>query len=1192
VASRKDLEKYLVEEKESSSTLSSELDDLKARNMALLDSLEQFKTKTDDDKASNSTVITCEKTNSLGMVESSENLGELDQQIVATNVERQNEKITELEKELEISKAELAAANEFLSADENAMRELEDRALQLQSEVEDAHLKTNEHKAEALEAIAKWQDNFSLLEEKCAKLEEELKEVSESKELIETMHDSSNLKYSQLQEDNASLQRKIEDIEIFSAQNSDFRISELEAALKSAQETLEKDEEVVQQWEERTTALESTIESLQAELRENEEEANEVISQWQDNCAGAEARYTVLEQELNDLNEDRLVELNRQIESMTEELANRKDEANDAIKRWEEKIAAAEEENSLLRKNLEKAESKSTELQELRSGPSADDDQIIRRWEERAEELSESIAVLEDQLYEQEQEAIDAIQQWQSTCSDLETKCANLENGFQNSLETISARNWSIEQLKSCNENHCIEIRNFKMTSQTIESLLKAELAVAKSEISRLVEASEGENQNFVCERAQLHAELKAEKERNCEARDEVETLSSKLEEIQVESEHSLNQWIERYGELEATLKQSQEQLEEQENEANEAISSWATKADEQEKELDLAEDRLLRLEEVLIDADADKQVDLLVAAENLLKENRNLNRKMSTSEGILQEMKLEQDQLKYQLSLKSQDKLEEERDRLIGVVAQLEEELREANATLQFCVTDGSTEKATEFAANAIRDDIQNLRSQLIEYKQKFEDEKAAKDVADLEIERLREDIAALLSLSDYENNPANLKKLTTKSIEKLQKMEHAEIEDLRTSLFRSLEDLELTRMAERDSSETISKLRLQISMYEQEIIAAKSEVNFLSEAMEELRQTEDSKRASLEYRIGSLENENNVVRKYQANELEELRKELAEMTMEKDVIFHQLKETEKTNSSLLVAAKREENGKTHQHGDIHSECAKLRVENAHLFTLASEDKGKTERRLRELLSAQAASSELDVILERELRLSAETALQTLKEELVQLRNEKHTEKVLKTIEESTIDKMNELKNTLESLKQENARLRATMDEEASKSKQKVDVLTEECRRAQAKAFKFDRDNRTELAVQSEMSKMRFLAMSSPRDKKSPGNDFLHTSINGKSNENPEVGLPSSSEVFDLIRKQKQEIQEERMMYNETLQEHEDLLALVAQQDLEKSCLREALIEVAGDDVANEAMKRAEEFAVIRYGNAVQVAN
>ena len=288
-------------------------------------------------------------------------------------------------------------------------------------------------------------------------------------------------------------------------------------------------------------------------------------------------------------------------------------------------------------------------------------------------------------------------------------------------------------------------------------------------------------------------------------------------------------------------------------------------------------------------------------------------------------------------MSLKSQDKLEEERDRLICVVAQLEEELREANAILQACFTDVSTDKATEFAANAIRDDIQNLRNQLNEYKQKFEDEKAAKEVADLEIGRLRDDIAALLSLSDYENNPTNLKKLTTKSIEKLQKIEHSEIDDLRKSLFRAVEELELTRSTEKDSNETLSKFRLQISMYEQEIIAAKSEVNFLSEAMEELRQTEDSKRASLEYRIGSLENENDVVRKYQANELEDLRKELAQIAMEKDVIIYQLKETEKTNASLVLAASKEDSDNAHKKYDINSECVKLRVENAHLLTIAA---------------------------------------------------------------------------------------------------------------------------------------------------------------------------------------------------------------------------------------------------------------
>ena len=674
-----------------------------------------------------------------------------------------------------------------------------------------------------------------------------------------------------------------------------------------------------------------------------------------------------------------------------------------------------------------------------------------------------------------------------------------------------------------------------------------------------------------------------------------------------------------RYKELESVLRDANQQLEEQEIEANEVISIWETKTNELEKELDSIEDQLQQVQAILLDEDAEDQASLVVAAEKLLYENTILNgqvqeakhaaerwnsetqslesetkvlvKKLSTNEELLQEMKRQRDQMAHQLSLKSEDKLEKERDRLIGVVAQLEEELREASAMLQAYLTDGSTDKATEFVTNAIRDDIYNIRNQLDEYQQKFEDEKSAREVADLENGRLRDDIAALLSLADHEKNPADVKKLTTKSIEKLQKLEHSEIEDLRKSLFRALEEVELTRSTERHTNETMSKLRLQISIYEQEIIASKSEVNFLSEAMEELRQNEDSKRASLEYRIGSLENENDVVRKYQAHELESLRNELAQTTMEKDAITNQWKETEKTNASLVLAASKEENKNRHKKSDVHAECVKLRIENAHLLTIAADDKAKAERRLRELLSAQVASSELDVILEHELRLSAETAMKTLKEEMNVLRNDKQSEKVQKVSHESMGEELTDLRISLQNLKKENSKLKANMEEEALKAKKKIEHLTDECRKAQAKAFKFDRDTRTELAVQSEISKMRISTMASPGEKRSLYEDFIHSTSNGTSTDS--YNLPvASAEAFDLIRKQKKEIQEERMMYSETLQEHEELLALVAQQDLEKSCLREALIEVAGDDVANQAIQRAEEFAVIRYGNAVQVSN
>merc|ERR1712176_825264 len=110
----------------------------------------------------------------------------------------------------------------------------------------------------------------------------------------------------------------------------------------------------------------------------------------------------------------------------------------------------------------------------------------------------------------------------------------------------------------------------------------------------------------------------------------------------------------------------------------------------------------------------------------------------------------------------------------------------------------------------------------------------------------------------------------------------------------------------------------------------------------------------------------------------------------MEKDVAIHKLQETEKTNASLIHATAKEEKSNGEQQSDFHSECVKLRIENAHLLTIASVEKGKAERRFRELLSAQVASSELDVILEHERRISAEKALESLKEEMGELRNGK----------------------------------------------------------------------------------------------------------------------------------------------------------------------------------------------------------
>jgi hypothetical protein len=55
-------------------------------------------------------------------------------------------------------------------------------------------------------------------------------------------------------------------------------------------------------------------------------------------------------------------------------------------------------------------------------------------------------------------------------------------------------------------------------------------------------------------------------------------------------------------------------------------------------------------------------------------------------------------------------------------------------------------------------------------------------------------------------------------------------------------------------------------------------------------------------------------------------------------------------------------------------------------------------------------------------------------------------------------------------------------------------------------------------------------------------------------------------------------------------LEEHEDLLALLAQQDCEKKCLQLALAEADGNDAVERAILQAEEKVVQQFGKYVQI--
>lgn len=895
------------------------------------------------------------------------------------------------------------------------------------------------------------------------------------------------------------------------------------------------------------------------------------------------------------------------------------------------------------------------------------------------------IVSLEKQLEEQTHETVKSLAHSQQRFSALEAKCCNMETELAFSRGTIASRDWAIEQLKSGNEHYHVQIEEL-IANTHVKDSLEADVVSATAEISRLMEALESERQTRVDEREQLRAELAGERGRHAEARDEIETLSSSLEEkrwnrmkpifngqvrfkicvspetmtpLYSPSDHFcvIVHPIVRYQELDESLRVVQQQLLEQENAANEAISVWELKTEELENGLDRAESELSCLRDILGVGDDNEHTGLAEVAELLMQEFSGLKSKsldmqtslrtkseqlknlevavsnhkrqvtelddkvvylqsqcqdyheseeklraeltlmigkiehLSSCEEELKSIKIERDRMRHDLESKSTEKLEEERDRLELVITQLEAEVRDATEMIQAICTNGTTDKATEVAARALLEEIDELKNQLNESWQKFEHEKASRVVAELEIGRLREDIAALVSVSDQENTPTELKKLTSKAIEKLQNRERNEIDEMRKSLFRALEELEASRAMEKEANEKLSKLRLQLSVYDQEIMAAKSEINFLTQAMEELRETEENKRASMEYRIGMLGSENDVVRKYHAAELESARNELVQISMEKDRVLHQLKESEKTNASLVFAASKGD-GMTKECGsDLESECTKLRVENAHLLTMAADDKARAERRIREILAVQSAKMEVDVILEHELRLSAEAALATLRLELDEMRNDMamvrgRSENLgTGTRNQHDLHELELLMDSCETLRRENASLKNKATEVAAEAKSKVEMLTEECHALRAKIHKMDREGRDEVAVQSEIARMKWSNFASRQGQYSSEVEWA-PSVTAVSHE---ISL-TTAEAFDLVVKQKQEIEEERKRHREDISEYEDLFALVAQQDLEKKCLKESLIELAGIEAARDAVRNAEEMAAMNYGTVVRV--
>mmetsp|Transcript_2205 Transcript_2205/g.6128 ORF Transcript_2205/g.6128 Transcript_2205/m.6128 type:complete len:264 (-) Transcript_2205:302-1093(-) len=260
--------------------------------------------------------------------------------------------------------------------------------------------------------------------------------------------------------------------------------------------------------------------------------------------------------------------------------------------------------------------------------------------------------------------------------------------------------------------------------------------------------------------------------------------------------------------------------------------------------------------------------------------------------------------------------------------------------------------------------------------------------------------------------------------------------------------------------------------------------------------------------------------------------------------------------------------------------------------------------------MAAHTSSVEADVILERELRVAAESANESLMSQIEKIREELrksqmgHSRIAAGKDGLATTTNMNAASSDAQgNLGEEVEKLKTKLDEEidkkidmkrqladlTAKSKMEAQSLKEDCRKAQAKAHLLEREARFDSAVHTEVSRLRLLG--NPADTDMPTEDWTLVESQSQKNREGEIQL-SVANAYDIIREQREAIMEERKMHMELLEEHEDLLALLTQQDTQKESLMSALQSVGGEKAVNAAIQEAESKALNDHGGYVRVAS
>jgi len=693
----------------------------------------------------------------------------------------------------------------------------------------------------------------------------------------------------------------------------------------------------------------------------------------------------------------------------------------------------------------------------------------------------------------------------------------------------------------------------------------------------------ENQRSSQAAEIQRLKEQVKERDETILSYTEQVKELADELVETRYQSEQVVHQWQERSEQLETSITELEETIAEQQSSATEAIYQWEERCSalhEQIQGLELQLQDTVRvdnLETALTDSNRKLEGTrselsrIKSELETALTEKEKTQNRCNDTKELLaikeEEVKQvallqgEINRLKSEVAALESDKMKLEHEKhdadkenndCKALIFELQEELRNSKEELQSVVTDQFSAKATEIATQALRQQMSEIRTQYAVDQEALAVERDAKAAAEEEVFRLKSDLALLAQATEYDDDvDVHVRKVAKKIAAENVLKERREMEELRSALDRLKEELGSCRWREREAEEKATNARLQMSILEQEVSAARADITLMEQALDEWENFKIELTVSHEYRIETLENERISVGNAYEEEINALKAELAQTNQEKDSLAHKLEQSERANTALVYSTTHD--GASGEESE--SEVVMLQLERAQLLAKINELGTNLERRVSEAVAAHAANAEAELIMEKQLRNSVETSLADALSKINEMKAQ------ISSSPRAFDDELSSHKRLLANARIENDELRdeikllqSKIDTSSNSSTSLVADLRDKLKRTEERLRSVEREGRFEAAMASEIAKLRSgtRPTSNGSDKKPLVLRGLDQNISFDGSESTPPNSAYIIEMYDYVVELKRSIEEERQMYKELVNEHEDLLALLGQAGLD----------------------------------------